>query len=303
MVLALILALLICAPCLSHRLLWAISPLWLVAILMLAPGAVLQAFADDADTCANGTGDAKIAACTNIITAARWRGSGLAWAYNARGAAYFAKDDFDGAIADYSEAIRLDPKITQAHKDRGLAYSAKGDLDRALTDYSKAILINPKSEDAYLDRGVANLYAGALTRAFADFDQARALDPKDAYAVLWLDIVGQRIGHPRPLSQAIATIDMNKWPAPVIRMFLSQMQPAAVLAAAAAEPDATKKKGQICAANFYSGVWALRQNEKDNASRLFRLATAHCPKNLIEWSAANAELKALGTPPETSRHN
>ena len=39
---------------------------------------------------------------------------------------------------------------------------------------------------------------------------------------------------------------------------------------------------------------ALRQGAKDEATRLFRLATAQCPKTFDEWSAANAELKMLG---------
>jgi hypothetical protein len=59
------------------------------------------------------------------------------------------------------------------------------------------------------------------------------------------------------LSQAISQIDMTAWPAPVIRLFLGQMTPTAVLAAAA-DPDAGKKKGQVCEANFYSGELARR---------------------------------------------
>jgi hypothetical protein len=31
--------------------------------------------------------------------------------------------------------------------------------------------------------------------------------------------------------------------------------------------------------------------------RLFRLAAADCPKTFIEWSAANAELKAMNASP------
>ena len=89
---------------------------------------------------------------------------------------------------------------------------------------------------------------------------------------------------------------MTAWPAPVIRMFLGQMTPAAALAAAD-DPDATKKKGQVCEANFYSGELALRQGAKDDAARLFRLAASDCPHDFTEWPAANAELKALGAAP------
>ena len=174
-----------------------------------------------------------------------------------------------------------------------MAYHAKGDDDRAIADYDQAIQLDPKNVYAYFNRGRTNLYAGALPKALADFNQAAAVDPKYAYAALWLDIVAQRSNVPSRLSQATATIDMTAWPAPVINMFLGQMTPAAVLAAAA-DPDATKKQGQVCEANFYSGELALRQGAKDDAKRLFEAAADGCPRAFVEWDAANAELRALG---------
>jgi lipoprotein NlpI len=69
---------------------------------------------------------------------------------------------------------------------------------------------------------------------------------------------------------------MAVWPAPVIRMFLGQMTPAAVLAAAD-DPD-VNKKDQVCDANFYGGELALRTGAKDEAARLFRLAARDLPE-------------------------
>jgi lipoprotein NlpI len=71
------------------------------------------------------------------------------------------------------------------------------------------------------------------------------------------------------------------------------MTPEAVLAAAD-NPDADTKNGQICEANFYTGELDLQQGKKDDAIRLFRLAAASCPKSFVEYEGANAELKALG---------
>jgi lipoprotein NlpI len=76
-------------------------------------------------------------------------------------------------------------------------------------------------------------------------------------------------------------------------MFLGQLTAAAVLAAAD-DPDAAKKNKQVCKANFYSGELSLTKGSKDEAIRLFRLAASNCPHDLVEWPAANAELKALG---------
>jgi lipoprotein NlpI len=90
-------------------------------------------------------------------------------------------------------------------------------------------------------------------------------------------------------------IDMTKWPAPLIRLFLRQITPAAALAAAD-DADLNKKKGQVCEANFFSGELAMQQGAKEQALKLFRLAATDCPRTFVEWESANAELKALGGP-------
>jgi lipoprotein NlpI len=219
-----------------------------------------------------------------------------AHAYYNRGIAYNEKGDQDRAIADYNEAIRLDPKFAKAFRNRGSVYHDKGDNDRAIADYSQAISIDPKSSNSYFNRGRLNLYAGSVDKALADLNQASALAPKYAYAALWLDIVSQRNNLPSHLPQTSSQLDMTAWPAPVIRLFVGQMTPGALLAAAD-DPDATTRKGQVCEANFYIGELSLLKGSKDEATRLFRLAASDCPHGFIEWDAANAELKALGAAP------
>ena len=43
-------------------------------------------------------------------------------AYVNRARSYSDKKDYDRAIADYSEAIKLDPRLATAYNLRGLAY-------------------------------------------------------------------------------------------------------------------------------------------------------------------------------------
>src|SRR5262249_31020780 len=61
----------------------------------------------------------------------------------ARGVMYAGKEDFDRAIGDYNEVIRLDPKSARAFGNRGLAYANKRDLTRAIADYEAAIRLDP----------------------------------------------------------------------------------------------------------------------------------------------------------------
>jgi lipoprotein NlpI len=213
-----------------------------------------------------------------------------------RATAYFAKGDYDRAIDDYSDAIQLTPIViipkTNANLDvysrRGFVYYTKGEIDHAMADYNEAIRLDARSSSAYFRRGIAYLYTGMLSKALADFNQANALNPKDAYIALWLDFVGKRNNLPSRLPQAITQLDMTKWPAPIIRLYLGEMNPAAVLAAAT-DPVPETNKRLICDANFYTGELALQQDRKDEAVRLFKLVASDC----IGFPAAKAELKAL----------
>ncbi len=99
----------------------------------------LPAWADDRDSCNNLTGDESIAACTRLIASKELQGDDLARAYRSRALSYtLFKGDYDRAIADFSEAIRLDPNNPLAYAVRGASFVRKGDYDRALTDLNEA---------------------------------------------------------------------------------------------------------------------------------------------------------------------
>ncbi|MFZ1109035.1 MAG: tetratricopeptide repeat protein [Rhodomicrobium sp.] len=105
-------------------------------------------------------------------------------AYNNRGNAYRAKGDNDRAIADYDQAIRLKPDYASAYNNRGASYNEKGDNDRAIADYDQAIRLKPDDASAYINRGNAYRAKGDNDRAIADYDQAIRLKPDYASAYI-----------------------------------------------------------------------------------------------------------------------
>ena len=64
--------------------------------------------------------------------------------YLGRGNSWYGKGKNEKAIADYTAAIRLDPKCVWAYWDRAGAYVIKGNLDRAIADLTKAIGLDPE---------------------------------------------------------------------------------------------------------------------------------------------------------------
>ena len=94
----------------------------------------------------------------------------------ARGIAFAEKGQFDRAIADYDEAIRLDPQYADAFNHRGFSYGKKGDYDHAIADHDEAIKLNPKDAVAFGHRATAYVLNDQYDRAIADYDEAIRLD-------------------------------------------------------------------------------------------------------------------------------
>src|SRR5262249_31722958 len=95
-------------------------------------------------------------------------------AFNVRGRAYGSKRDYDRSIADFNEAIRLDHANSfraNSFNGRGVAYREKGDYDRAITDFNEAIRLDPQLAAAFCNRGKAKQ---AIDRTDGDADMSRA---------------------------------------------------------------------------------------------------------------------------------
>lgn len=265
------------------------------AVLILAAGSAAHAATQiDPGRCRASNPDARTAGCIDVSQGGGATAQSRAFAYGMQGSVH--SYEVDRPVGDFVEIVRLDPNGPRVSRNRGVRQQTRTDLERAIARYSKIIMLDPEEDDAYFRRGIAHFYAGSLAKAVADISQASELDPKYPYYALWLDIVGHRGNLTSRLEQASAHIDMTKWPAPVIRLFLGRTTEAAVFAAAQ-DSKANIKASQVCEANFYIGELALRRNEKEEAARLFRRAAADCPHDLVEMPAAYAELMALSADP------
>jgi tetratricopeptide (TPR) repeat protein len=126
-------------------------------------------------------------------------------AYVDRGLAYRARSNLKKAIAEYNEAIRIDPEFAWGYANRGNAYLARGEASKAVADYTRAIRLGEWGstvEDfskaielgapavVWYQRALARLGAGDVsgyrndcTRMLAHF--AGSEDPDTVYWVAW----------------------------------------------------------------------------------------------------------------------
>lgn len=137
------------------------------------------AAADDRTICAQRGHEDRIAACSRLIAKSGGRD---ALAFDNRGAEYGDKGDYDRAISDFSEAIRIDPKYALAWQHRGAALLRRNEVDRAIADLTASIRLDANNLNALNDRGMAYAAAGDSERALSDYNAAIRIDPRFKFA-------------------------------------------------------------------------------------------------------------------------
>ena len=170
-----------------------------VAALLLAGTFEVRA-ADDAKTCIKESGDAAIDACSRAIKSSRLSGHALARLYLARGVERRSKQDYDLALADFAEALKIDKKYADAFFNRCSIYNFKKEYDLAIAECSQAIKLGPSADatgadgserlgkdrtisDYYTERGFAYFRKDDYIHATVDLDNAIRLNPNNGRAL------------------------------------------------------------------------------------------------------------------------
>jgi tetratricopeptide (TPR) repeat protein len=103
-------------------------------------------------------------------------------AFNGRGSARYSNDK-EGAVLDFTKAIELNPSFALAYDNRGVTNSNLGKKQEALFDCNEAIRINPSYANFYYNRGNVLKDLGQKKEAIADYNEAIRINPNyaDAY--------------------------------------------------------------------------------------------------------------------------
>jgi putative GTP pyrophosphokinase len=90
--------------------------------------------------------------------------------------AYFARSNYEEAVADFSESLRLDPKSYKAAYYEGVVCSVLQRYNQALDAFNKSLEINPYQPYCLFRRGQAYYHLEDYPQALGDCEAALALE-------------------------------------------------------------------------------------------------------------------------------
>lgn len=216
--------------------------------------------------------------------------------YNLRGSAYFDKGEYDIAIADFNDALRMGgPQAHIIYHNRGNAWRGKGDYAKAIADYDASIKSDPKAKFSWQNRGVSKMALGDLDGALTDINEAIRLDPAlpsplTKRAVIWR----ARGDIDRAIADTTEAIRLARAKAPVNIM----TPPGSVLIGAYVERAlAYEAKGDY--ANAKQDYAAALEGQASDAGSKSNQATAKVRLSLLSEATAPAPRNPALAPEQT----
>ncbi|WP_327311763.1 tetratricopeptide repeat protein [Streptomyces sp. NBC_01243] len=133
-----------------------------------------------------------------------------AYALASRGEAHRWLGHFDQSIADLTAALAIDSTLTWALGSRGETYRCAGRFDEAITDFSTAYAFDPTDSWALAQRGETHRQAGHYDRAITDFGTACTLDPTNSWALAGRGEAHRQAGHyNQAITDLTAALDLD----------------------------------------------------------------------------------------------
>ena len=97
------------------------------------------------------------------------------------GLAYIARGEYDLAVSEFKETLRLNQLYYLAHYNAAVVYQLQNNLDKARESYKECLKINPGYFRAYYNLGIVYKKSGEIDKAIRVYEKAISLDPRHAF--------------------------------------------------------------------------------------------------------------------------
>ncbi|WP_417850715.1 tetratricopeptide repeat protein [Thalassoglobus sp.] len=217
-------------------------------------------------------------------------------AYINRGFAYLEAGDSAKAEAALTEALTVDPNQLGAQSLRATARLNQNKVDEALIDYRRVAELAPQNPMAFADLGFAQFFSGDFASAGQSFDKALTLQKEMRFLLPWKLASAIRSGtykqadYQEVLSKPEGSRD---WIDSLVLFQLGQVDAATMLKSV--HPDnQDAKAAQLCEGYYFIGMELLRRDRQQDAVGYWKQATKSRLPKLSAYRGAVFALKNSG---------
>lgn len=201
------------------------------------------------------------------------------------------------ARMDYSEAIKLNPILAEAHNSVGVHYLLSGLFILAYESFDATLDINPNHENALFNRGTALYYGGRSELAVADTKAFLQLDTSDPIRALWHYIINMSVNPQlatEELRAARVELRPDNWLTSVVDFYLGDIPERQVIARLLEDVKSqTQLNNRLCEAYFYLGKYHSWTNNHVTAENYYKLSLSTNVYEYVEHRYARIELQRL----------
>lgn len=212
-----------------------------------------------------------------------------------RGECYSALGRHSDAIADFDKSLALDPKLHVALHHRGRERFKAGEIEKSIADFDRMIELEPRHENECWERGLSRYYAGQFALAQKSFEDYHKVGADDTENDLWRMLSQAEVDGLAEAQKTLTTLNAKRGGVfPVLYdLYTGKTKPEDVLAHATdgATGDAERRERTFYA-HLYVGMWFVANRDRPAAITHMEKAVALKSADYM-WYVAREQLKRL----------
>ena len=208
------------------------------------------------------------------------------------------------ARLDFSHALQLQPKLTDAYNFLGIHLTQLKEFAQAYEKFDSVLELSPEHEYAQLNRGIALYYGDRPELAAQDFTNFHYKQSDDPYRLLWLYLAEYEVDPllaKENLKERAVFVDEKTWAKQVIYLFLGNISQNKFVSELTVDISSNKAlTDRLCEAYFYLGKYNQHQTNFGAAANFFKLSLSTNVYEFVEHRYARLELDLMRIKKATS---
>jgi tetratricopeptide (TPR) repeat protein len=214
-----------------------------------------------------------------------------------RGTDALKKGDLEGAIYNYTSAIKEDQNLAGAYSGRGAAKRLKGDYEGALADLDQSIRLNSTVQSAFYSRAWLNVILNHGDEAFADatklfsFNEANQIVFPSHVLIAYFGLRQAKKTSEADayLKNTFSKLMPSAWTTQIARYLKRELSEDQLISAANGNRAMVESRTWV-------GMDQSLNGKPESALANLRWVVANTDKRAFEYALASVEIKRLESP-------